>query len=267
MATINDIKDLIFYIKYVGKQNLLQQGVELSEDASVVDIVDSISDIKFYDDFWDNYQEKGNKADYSYAFNGKGWNNVTFKPKYDIISTKSTTGMFNGCGYSGSLIELFENQGIVMDTSATTGFSNMFLSATKITEIPELVINNSGKAVTMSGAFGTCLALKKVSLDIQSSVSNWSSAFATCPELEYLNIKGTIDINGFDVHWSPKLNKASIKNIINCLSSTTQGLTVTLSLAAVNKAFETSEGALDGSSSEEWLTLIGKNSNWTVALS
>lgn len=269
MATIKDLKTQIENCNALGIANLANQGVEVSENATTFEIMQKIAQIPedtFYDDFWDNYQENGNKTDYSYAFNGKGWNNVSFNPKYDIVPTKSNTGMFSAFGFSGSLIELFENQGIILDTSSSTGFQNMFLSATAITDIPELVISNNGKSVSMAGAFGTCLKLQKVSIDIQSSVSSWANTFATCPELQELNIKGSIDINGFDVHWSTKLNKESLTGIINALSSETEGLTVTLSLTAVNTAFETSEGAEDGSTSEEWLSLTATKSNWAVAL-
>lgn len=63
-----------------------------------------------------------------------------------------------------------------------------------------------------------------------------------------------------------KLSKPSITSIINCLSTTTSGLTVTLSKTAVNNAFETSEGVADGSTSQEWLNLVATKTNWTISL-
>lgn len=65
---------------------------------------------------------------------------------------------------------------------------------------------------------------------------------------------------------STQLSADSITSIINGLSPDTSGLTLTLSRAAVNTAFETAEGAADGSTSAEWLALIGTRSNWTVSL-
>jgi hypothetical protein len=62
-----------------------------------------------------------------------------------------------------------------------------------------------------------------------------------------------------------KLSKASIKSIMDVLSSTTSGLTITLSGAAVDKAFETAEGANDGRESSEWITLSTAK-NWYVTL-
>jgi hypothetical protein len=88
------------------------------------------------------------------------------------------------------------------------------------------------------------------------------NVFNYCPELEELNISGVIKCNGFDVHWSPKLNKASIESIINALSATESGLTVTFSKTAVNNAFEID---IDDESTWtfEWLALRGTKSNWT----
>ena len=90
--------------------------------------------------------------------------------------------------------------------------------------------------------------------------------FTNCFQLQNLTIEGIIGQNGFNVQWSTKLSKASITSIINALSETTSGLTVTLSKTAVNNAFETSAGAADGSTSEEWTTLEGTKTNWTISL-
>lgn len=66
---------------------------------------------------------------------------------------------------------------------------------------------------------------------------------------------------------SPKrLSKDSIQNIMSCLSDDATGKSLTIPVAAVNSAFETSEGIADGSTSAEWLALIEAHSNWTISL-
>ena len=50
------------------------------------------------------------------------------------------------------------------------------------------------------------------------------------------------------------------------LTDTASGKTITFSKTAVNKAFETSAGANDGSTSAEWLALVGTKPNWTISL-
>lgn len=97
----------------------------------------------------------------------------------------------------------------------------------------------------------------------------FTNAFNDCTALEELILSGSLVRGGLDLHWSTKLNKASIESVINALSDTTSGLAITLSKAAVDKAFETSEGANDGSTSAEWDALGGINrprQNWTISL-
>ena len=65
---------------------------------------------------------------------------------------------------------------------------------------------------------------------------------------------------------SKKLLKASITNVIEHLSVTASGQTVTFTQIAVNNAFETTAGAGDGSTSAEWQSLIAPKSNWTISL-
>jgi hypothetical protein len=65
---------------------------------------------------------------------------------------------------------------------------------------------------------------------------------------------------------SDKLTHDSIASIINTLSATTAGQSVTFSVTAVNNAFETSSGAADGSTSAEWNALVATKSNWTISL-
>jgi hypothetical protein len=78
--------------------------------------------------------------------------------------------------------------------------------------------------------------------------------------LENIRVRGRI-VKSTNFQWSTKLSKDSIISIINALSTTTSGLSITLSKVAVNKAFETSEGANDGSTSAEWLNLIATRPN------
>ena len=59
-----------------------------------------------------------------------------------------------------------------------------------------------------------------------------------------------------DFHWSP-LNKASITKIIEHLSDTANGTTLSLKQSAVESEFETSE----------WNEMVASKSNWTISLS
>ena len=76
-----------------------------------------------------------------------------------------------------------------------------------------------------------------------------------CIELRNITFSGTIG-KDIDFQKSTKLTKASIESIINALSSTASGVTVTFSQIAVNNAFST----------DEWNALIATKPNWTISL-
>lgn len=87
-----------------------------------------------------------------------------------------------------------------------------------------------------------------------------------CPKFREIRFAGVLSRSfGFDGTVT-ELSKASIENIMGCLSAEVTGKTLTLPLAAVNTAFETSPGAADGSASAEWLALVDAHSNWTISL-
>lgn len=184
-----------------------------------------------YDAFWDGLQDYGNRYDYASGFNNVGWTDATFKPKYDIVVRGNGYGVF---------------------------------SYSRFTELKKTV--DVTQATSIGAMFYTCTILKTINRLVVAESTRFDSTFGNCHALENLTIEGTIGQNGFNVQWSTKLSKASITSIIDALSTTTSGLTVTLSQTAVNNAFATSEGAADGSTSEEWLALVATRSNWTISL-
>lgn len=216
-----------------------------------------------YDKFWDKYQENGNRTNYEYAFTGAGWNDETFKPKYDIVPT-ANTNMFTVCGVT-DMIKALENASVKLDLSKAVSTSYL-LQSSLITRFPT-IDTSSRKAIDYFLMSNQNLEyVEKVILKSDGSQTFNNYSFTNNPKLKEIRFEGVIGQNGFTIKDSPLLSKASIESIINALSTVTSGLTVTLSKTAVNNAFETSVGASDGSTSQEWLDLIATKSNWTIAL-
>jgi len=96
-------------------------------------------------EFWDEYQERGNRTDYTNAFQQKWWNKNNFKPVHDIIPT-TCTHMFSNFN-NGELnepldmVEVLNEQGIVFNTTFCVGFVG-FLSNAKISRMPVITISN-----------------------------------------------------------------------------------------------------------------------------
>lgn len=185
-----------------------------------------------YDRFWDEYQQNGQRLDYNYAFYGNGWDDSSYTPKYPIKAS------YTACR------SLFA-WSIITDTCV----------------LIDLTI-----AKEMQSTFYQCQYLKTIrEIIITEDTTINLAVFYNCNVLENLTFTGVIGAT-FSLQWSTKLTKASITSIVNALSTTTSGLSVTLSKTAVNKAFKTSVGANDGSTSTEWTTLIATKSNWTISL-
>ena len=70
----------------------------------------------------------------------------------------------------------------------------------------------------------------------------WTSCFTSCSKLADFTItSGAIGKNGFDIHWSTKLSKASILSILNACNKANAGVTITLPKNCINGATNTLE--------------------------
>lgn len=217
-------------------------------------------------DFWDKYQEYGERRNYRNAFSGTGWTDELFKPKYDIIVYNSPNN-YNIFTHSSitNLKKLLEDAGVVLDISRCSYIASLF-EESMITTVGELNFTGANNIVAFTRAM-RLQSVDKVILSNTVTQNFTSNSFMGCSALTHIIFEGTIRGSGMNMKDSPLLDKESITSVINCLATDTSGLTVTLSKTAVNKAFETSAGAADGSTSEEWLALVATKSNWTISLS
>ena len=213
-----------------------------------------------YDSFWGSYQYEGKGAVwYNYAFAGKRWNEKTFRPKYDLIAS--------GCAYMFSdssiknLKQLISQRGLRLDTSKATSVVYMFSNSLT----SEIGVLDMTSATVLTGLFYGAKVEKIEKLILKNDGSNtFSNAFNTANNLYDITFEGTIG-KSLDMHWSTKLGKESIENLFSHLSGE-KGATLTLSLDAVDSAFQSEDGACDGSDTAEWQALVEAHAGWTVSL-
>jgi hypothetical protein len=186
-----------------------------------------------YNEFWDVFQNNGGTANYYVAFAYNKFTDANYNPKYPI---KCSNG--------------------------TTPGQQMFYGSRNITDTKVAIYANNNN---INGAFSNCTSLKTIRLLSVHATTEFPSTFVECTALENIVIEGTI---GKDIafNYSKKLTHDSIVSIMTALSTTTSAYTVRFAKSAVNKAFETSEGANDGSTSAEWLALANTRTNWTISL-
>jgi hypothetical protein len=154
-----------------------------------------------------------------------------------------------------------------INSGKATDFARCFANCKNLKSIVGIDTSN---ATTVQLMFSGCAALETIQMPLNFQyVTNTSNAFqdskTSLKNISFVpeTIKVSITIP------SPVLSKESIsgkEGIINGLNSEVTGQTLTLSLKAVKKAFETSEGANDGDTSAAWSELVASKPNWTITL-
>jgi hypothetical protein len=216
-----------------------------------------------YDAFWKAYQNNGTRDNYQYgAFGGDGWVDELFKPKYKI-KAKYNYQMFYGC----RLTEILD-----IDFSEASDMQSTFSVCYYLEHIGEIA---AIKSKNNKSAFHACKKLKTIDKLIVNSAATFDSTFYQCEALENITIEGEIG-NDINFQWSTKLKAASIESIVNHLSDTVSGKTLTLSKTAADTAFpcwyenENGEWVNVGCGANgEWLELIApkvENGKWIIDL-
>lgn len=199
--------------------------------------------------FWDSLQDNGSRTAYAYAF--MRWNKQCFKPKYNMTPS-SCNQMFQNA-FVDEPVSLIEALGeLVLDTSSSTGFTNMF-GYSGVTEVP---IISTISASTIQQAFDNAadlVTIEKLVLKADGS-QTFTNTFRKCTKLSNIVIEGVIG-NTIDFSSCP-LSKDSFTSVINALSSSTTGKTATFNQTAKEAAF----------TADEWSALIATKPNWTISL-
>lgn len=212
------------------------------------------------DAFWDDAQDYGQRYDYAYGFSGAGWTDETFKPKYNMVARSACHNTFCSSAVT-DLKALLENAGVTFDTGQCSRTDNMFSYAKTLTRVPELNVTGTTWTTGINSMFDNCLKLhtiEKLIIPSDRALTANGTAFRKCESLVDIFIEGVISANGWDFKDCP-LSKASITSVINALSATTSGLTVTLKKTSVEAAFGSTTAA-------EWTALVATKPNWTISL-
>ena len=219
-----------------------------------------------YDAFWDACQVNGTRTNYRTGFGWASWKDETFKPKYDI-KPKNAYGVFTGT-YIADIWGYLEKAGVKLDTSEATDMSYV---CSEIKYCPRIGELDFRKATASTGAFYYSNAIETIDKIIVNENNVYSSWFTGCTKLKNIKFEGVIG-NNINISPATLLSRASIESIVNHLSDTVSGKTLTLSKAAVINAFggaavdTDGDGVLDAiMGSEEWLELAGNKTNWNFA--
>ena len=235
------------------KSKLIECGVEVADGTRTAELADKVGQVykSAKDAWWDVYQQNGNRTNYKLAFGGTYWDDTTFTPIFPLVNISD--------GYMMFAYSKISHIGRIEATVSGNMQYGFYYSSL----LEQIDYVKCGRF--MYGAFSNCSNLHTLILELAPSSIDFTGAFEKCYALVNLIIIGTIS-NNFNVSPCTKLSKASITSIINNLSDTTSGLTVTLSGVAVDTAFELVEGDGGGSSEEDWINLEASKPNWNIVL-
>lgn len=219
-----------------------------------------------YNAFWDSFQFKGNKWDYNRAFANSCWNAETFKPKYPIHCA-SCEEMFLKFNHDADF-EPVDLSDLNITTDRSVNFNYMFWNA-NVSHIPALDMSNTNGSIYNAFSWsqtGFESPLEIIDeIKIKEGVQFSKDCFYKQKKLRKLILSGVLSTSIWLQDCS-SLSRESIVSIINAMATDSKGTSATFSKEAVNIAFETIEGAADGSTSEEWVALISTKTNWTISI-
>lgn len=228
-----------------GKEVLFSPQVHITRDTG------------YYDEYWDTFQDNGERRNYYHAFAYGGsiatspWTNKNFKPKYPIKPT-IVENMCTKFAYEGDITEV-----ATFDFSITQTLYGAFVNCPYITKLG--VMDFRGVYDCGGAVVSNCYALHTIDkLIFKPNGTQRMDAdglkFTNCTSLQNIEIEGHINFN-INYQWCP-LSKKSITSVVNALYDGSTGKTATFKKSAKEAAF----------TADEWAALIGTKTNWTIAL-
>lgn len=258
------------------KTSIENNGVEVGDNALTSEYADKINDVydagqtKEWSDFWDNYQNNGQPMAYTRAFFGSRWNDVTFKPKYDIRLPENTTSLiepFYNCSFT-NIKDYLDRHNLEIDFSNYVGTAAivLFYGCSKLTVAPLVKLSPT---TNFNTAFYNCRSMHTIEglpLGDEGTQTFATSMFGNCTSLE--NITITSGKIGRSISFSAcsKLTFESLKSIITHLkdyAGTDEEFTYTLTLHADAWARIEAEGATSPNGTS-WRDYVGEL-GWNVA--
>ena len=173
--------------------------------------------------FWDIMQDNGNRVSNQNMYAGRGWTDITFKPKHDVRVVGSGERLFSTSGIC-DLKGILEREKKTLDTSgATTLYFAFYLAS--VAYCPTIdcsgITNTNGMQYLLNNC-SLLVEVEKIILPDPAKISGgYSAMLQNCKALEKITFEGVINQKSFNMSGSPNLDLTSAKNILTCLADLT----------------------------------------------
>ena len=186
----------------------------IADEEIKVDYYSSFGMQTEYDRFWDNFQQNGTRTYYAYGFVGGGWNDTTFKPKYDIVPSGSSSIQLIFNTAITDLVALLDERGVIIDTSRVANVNYIIGNNQYMTRAPIFDISSATSANYLCDA---CTKLESVGFVASEKTVFGTRSFTNCSSLTHCIFSGVIasDIN---LQWSPLLDEESLQSLTQTLA-------------------------------------------------
>ena len=156
---------------------------------------------------------------------------------------------FNAGGHCGHSTNTTSFVGAIAydSTSDMTDMSHFFEQCTKLKEVP---LFNTSKVTNMGSMFSNCSSLTTIPQLDTSKATNMNYMFYGCTSLTSIKMKNMS--TSFDIHWSTKMEREALVEVLNNLATVTSTKTLTLGSTLLAKLTDTDKA-------------IATNKGWTLA--
>ena len=188
-------------------------------------------------DFWDAFQQNGNRTFYEYGFCNTAFEPL--RPKHKVVPTSRTICMFEYANVKKIEKAYFDFSKASVTSqggSSTSGYYATFRYCYELEEIEDVGMPAGG----LYNTFNRCHNLHTISILRVLENTGFNGTFSHCFALENITIDGVIGQNGLVLSDSTKLTHDSLMSIITALkdySTDTSGTqwVVTLGTTNLNK--------------------------------
>lgn len=221
------------------------------------DKIDAVYDAaaqKAYDDFWDDFQQNGERTLYEMAF-AYEWTNKIFKPKYNMrVALGFQENMFVHSRITGSLKQILNDLGVTLSFYQIEGNhcgATYVFNSTKFTELPVIDFSEAEGDIALQAAFSydpLLETIEKVILPVNCTAYG-TDTFKSDRALKNIDFGGTIKYT-LSFQWNP-LTADSMKNIFDHLDTAEYDETRTITVRTGTKtAYDEKYGDWDAKAAE-----------------
>ena len=203
-----------------------EEALRLRQNIDAVYVAGKKAAGDYYDEFWDDFQQNGNRTNYMYAFAGTGWSEETLKPKYPIKivdknGERNALGMFTYLHRDKNATDAIDMTEMckVLDTSKALTANNMFANG----RAKNITLDLSS-ATTMNGTFNCSDSgyLNFITLTVSEKCTDYRNIFNYCRDVTtVIFTDGSVIASDISFSYSNSLSAESVQSIINALKDLT----------------------------------------------